>query len=303
MLTAEPALEEVFLLGEGPLWDAARERLLWVDILAGDVLVGALEHGRVRVVSREHVDDFVGCVAIAADGSLALAARDRIVILRPDGNRVDGPLLIPAGEARRLNDGAADPAGRLLVGTLSLAGPSSREQLVRVEHDGGITIVDDDLTLSNGLAWSADGRTLFSADSRRRTVFRRDYDPDGTTVGKRKVFVTLADALPDGIAMDAAGHLWVAAWSAGQLRRFSPEGRLTDVIDFPAPHVTNAAFAGEDLRTLVVTTGSAELDPTERAAFPDSGRLFTVRMDVPGLPLAVWQPVAANLHGSEGAAP
>lgn len=301
--TAAVAVDEVFLLGEGPLWDAAGDRLLWVDILVGDVLTGVLEAGAVRVAGREHVDDLVGCVTVAADGTLGVAARDRVVTLRPDGTRTEGPVLIPAGEARRLNDGAADPAGRMVVGTLSLAGPSSREQLVRIEHDGVVTVLDDDLTLSNGVAWSLDGRTLFSVDSKRRTVFRRDYDPDGTAVGERAVFVTLPDALPDGIALDQAGHLWVAAWSSGQLRRFAPDGHVTDVIDVPAPHVTNAAFAGTDLRTLVITTGSAELEPQERAAFPDSGRLFTVRVDVPGVPLPLWQPVAATSPSSEGTAP
>lgn len=301
MPTAVVALDEVFLLGEGPVWDAARGRLLWVDILAGDVLSGDLAGPVIRVEERWHVDDLVGCVAVAADGTLGVAARDRVVTIRADGTRVEGPALVPAGEARRLNDGAADPAGRLVVGTLSLAGPSARERLLRVEHDGAVTVLDDDLTLSNGVAWSADGRTMFSVDSRRRTVFRREYDPTGSSVGKRTVFVTLDDALPDGIAVDAAGHLWVAAWSAGELRRFSPEGVVTDVVRLPAPHVTNAAFAGEDLRTLVVTTGSAELEPDERAAHPESGRLFTVRTDVPGIPLPLWQPVAPGSLPWEGA--
>lgn len=297
-----PALDEVFLLGEGPVWDAPRARLLWVDILAGDVIEGRLDAlaGRVSVTRRLHVDDLVGSVAVAPDGSLAVAARDRIVVVTPDGRTADGPAIVPPGERRRLNDAAPDPAGRLVAGTLSLDGPSTTEELVRVEPDGRLTLIDDDLTLSNGIAWSADGRTMFSVDSRRRTVFARDYDPHGEAVGERRVFVTLADALPDGIALDEAGCLWVAAWGSGQLRRFLPDGTLEQVITLPAPHVTNAAFAGEDLRTLAITTGSAELAPDQRAAHPDSGRVFTVRVDVPGLPLPQWQPLSLPMQPPSG---
>lgn len=299
------ALDEVFLLGEGPVWDAVRDRLLWVDILAGTVLEGRLdaEEGRVYVTARRRIDDLVGSVAVAADGTLAVAARDRIVTVAPDGTVADGPVIVAAGEERRLNDGAPDPAGRLVVGTLSLDGPSTAEELVRVEPDGQLTRIDNDLTLSNGVAWSADGRTLFSVDSRRRTVFARDYDPHGQAVGERRVLLTLQDALPDGIAVDEAGCLWVAAWGSGQLRRFLPDGSVAQVVALPAPHVTNAAFAGDDLRTLVITTGSAELTDEERTAHPDSGRIFTLRVDVPGVPLSQWQPLSVAQQPSTGVNP
>jgi sugar lactone lactonase YvrE len=304
-LVPTAALDEVFLLGEGPVWDAPRRRLLWVDILAGTVIEGRLDmdQGRVDVTARRRVDDLVGSVAVAADGTLAVAARDRILTVAPDGSVADGPVIVPAGQARRLNDGAPDPAGRLVVGTLSLDGPSTVEELVRVEPDGHLTRIDTDLTLSNGVAWSADGRTLFSADSRRRTVFARDYDPHGQAVGERRVFLTLQDALPDGIAVDEAGCLWVAAWGSGQLRRFLPDGSVAQVVTLPAPHVTNAAFAGDDLRTLVITTGSAELTDDERTAHPDSGRIFTLRVDVPGLPLPQWQPLSVAQQPPTGVNP
>jgi sugar lactone lactonase YvrE len=282
------ATSETFRLAEGPRWDAARARLLWVDILGGAVLEGALDDGRITVTGRHEFEGMVGAVAVTDDGTLLVAAQEHLLVVRPDGTRTDGPRVVPAGERRRLNDGAPDPAGHFLVGTMSLEGESDREVLVRLETDGRLTPVDDDLGLSNGLAWSADGRRMFSADSGRGVVFVRDYDPVDGTVGERRVHLRFDEGVPDGIAMDAEDHLWVAVHGKGEVRRFAPDGALVDRLAVPAPHSTAVALAGEDRRTLVVTTAYGELPEEERRAHPESGRLFTARVDVPGLPVPPW---------------
>jgi sugar lactone lactonase YvrE len=285
---ATPATTERFRLGEGPVWDGPRERLLWVDIEGRAVLEGALDGGAITVTNRIQFDTMVGAVTVAADGTLLVAAQERLVVRRPDGSRVDGPRVVPAGEARRCNDGKTDPAGRFLVGTLSLGGPSEREVLVRLEADGRLTVLDDDLALSNGLAWSADGRRMFSVDTLRHTVAVRDYDPGSGAVGPRRVHLRLEGGFPDGIAMDADEHLWVAVWGGGEVRRYAPDRTLAGRVATGAPHTSSVAFAGEDLRTLVVTTATSELDDQQLRAHPDSGRLFTVPVDVPGLPVPPW---------------
>ena len=288
MATATPATSERFRLGEGPVRDGPRGRLLWVDIEGGEVLEGALDGGAITVTGRIVFDTMVGAVTVAADGTLLVAAQEHLVVQHPDGTREDGPRVVPAGEARRLNDGKTDPAGRFLVGTLSLGGPSEREVLVRLEPDGGLTVLDDDLALTNGLAWSADGRRMFSVDTLRRTVAVRDYDPGSGAVGPRRVHLRLEDGFPDGIAMDVAGHLWVAVWGGGEVRRYAPDGTLAGRVGTGAPHTSSVAFAGEDLRTLVITTATSELGEEQLRAHPDSGRLLTVPVDVPGLPVAPW---------------
>jgi sugar lactone lactonase YvrE len=289
-LLGEPAAAttEVFQLAEGPVWDARRRRLLWVDILGRAVLEGTLDGDRIIVTGRQRFDGMVGAVAVADDGTLLVAAQEQLVVVRPGGAREDGPRVIPSGESRRLNDGAVDPAGRFLVGTMSLDGPSSRETLVRLEADGSITGLDDDLTLSNGLAWSADGSWLYSVDTERRTVFRRAYDAATGEVGDRRVHLQLDDGYPDGIAMDAQDHLWVAVWGEGEVRRFAPDGSPVGRLVVPAPHTSSVAFAGDDLATLVITSAMDELSDAQLRAYPDSGRLFTARVDVPGLPVSVW---------------
>ncbi|MBO2448701.1 SMP-30/gluconolactonase/LRE family protein [Actinomadura barringtoniae] len=287
-LAPAPATAETFHLAEGPVWDAARRRLLWVDILRNMLLEGALDQGHIEVVRRHAFDSMIGAVAVGADGGLLVAAQEHLVLLGDDGSRQDGPRIIPAGEPRRLNDGGTDPAGHFLVGTLSLDGPSEREALVRLEPDGRITELDRDLTLSNGLAWSSDGYRMYSVDTARGAVFVRDYDVATGAVGERRVHLRVAGGLPDGIALDAADHLWVAIWGAGEIRRYAPDGAITDRLAIPAPHTSSVAFADDDLRTLIITTATAELSRQQRQDHPDSGRLFTIRVDVPGVPVSTW---------------
>ena len=161
--------------------------------------------------------------------------------------------------------------------------------LVRLDADGRLAVLDDDLTLSNGLAWSSDGRRMFSVDTLARTVSVRDYDVGSGAVGPRRVHLRLEDGFPDGIAMDAADHLWVAVWGGGEVRRYAPDGALAGRVATGAPHTSSVAFAGDDLRLLVITTATSELSREQLRAHPDSGRMFTARVDVPGLPVAPWQ--------------
>jgi sugar lactone lactonase YvrE len=288
MNAVAPATEESFALGEGPVWDAARGRLLWVDIVGGAVFAGTLDGGRLRIRQRWDFDCLVGAVTVAADGSLLVAAQERLILVRPDGIRVDGPRVVPAGEGRRLNDGKTDPAGRFLVGTMPLTGRSERETLVRLESDGRLTTLDTDLTLSNGLAWSTDGTRMFHADTWRRTVSVRDYTPSTGEVGPRREHLRLDHGWPDGIAMDVEDHLWVAVWGGGEVQRYDPAGALVARVAVPAPHTSSVAFAGERLDTLVITSATDDLRAEKLREFPDSGRIFTLRVDVPGAPVPPW---------------
>ena len=283
----QAATDEVFVLAEGPVWDSSRERLLWVDIEQGLVLDGVLDEGRVCETSRQEFDGTVGAVAVAADGTLLVARQEALTVV-PSRAGAPAARVLPAGERRRLNDGAVDPAGRFLIGSLHLDGGSDREELVRVEDNGSLTVLDQDLTLSNGLAWSGDGARFYSVDTLRHTVFVREYDPTSGDVGPRRVHLVVDGGYPDGIAMDVEDHLWIAIWGAGEVRRYAPSGDLVGRVPVPAPHTSSVAFAGPDLRTLVVSTATKELSEDQRRDFPDSGRLFTTRVDVPGLPVPLW---------------
>lgn len=276
------ASTESFTLGEGPLWDAPRERLLWVDIDAGRVHEGRLDGDRVVVTGSHHRDRTVGAVVCSAAGDL-LVAGAQTLLTTPETR------IVPAGARRRLNDGACDPAGAFLIGTLALGdGPTGGETLVRMERDGSLTVLDDDLHLSNGLCWSPDGTLLYSVDSVPRVVWVRSYDAATGATGPRREWLRITDGNPDGLCADADGHLWIAVWGAGEVRRYTPDARPAGVVTVPAPHTTSVAFVGAGLDRLLITTATTGLSPERLAAYPMSGRLFLADVGVTGLPVTPW---------------
>lgn len=281
--TAGRATAEAFELAEGPVWDARRGRLLWVDILGGAVLEGELHGDGIDVVGRHTFDGMVGAVVPAADGSLVVAGERELVVVRQDGRRERGPALVGPGVVSRTNDAAVGPDGRLLVGTMTLDDTVGAERLLQVTGDD-VRVIDDDLGLSNGIGWSPDGAVLYSVDTAARTVWARDYDAETGATGARSRHL-LVDGFPDGMCVDSSGALWIALWGAGEVRRFGVDGRPLDVVSTPlAPHTSSVAFAGPDLDLLVVTTAQQHLTPQQLREFPASGALFIARVDATGLP-------------------
>ena len=282
-MIATPATSRVFRLAEGPVWDERSQRLLWVDILAGQVLIGSLDgDDRITVIDELSFATLVGAVALSEGEDLVVAALDRLVRVAPDGTRHAGPPLFE-DPGRRFNDGKPDPAGRYLIGTMSLSGPSGSEQLFRV--DGAtVDVVDDDLTLSNGLAWTSDGSRMYSVDTLTKTVRVREYDTATGRTGPWSAFATLDAGHPDGVCIDAEDHLWVAVWGEGTVLRFAPDGAVVDRVDVSAPYASSVAFAGSDLDILVITTASDDHGALDISGHPDSGRLFTARPGIAGVP-------------------
>nr|MDT0665698.1 SMP-30/gluconolactonase/LRE family protein [Micromonospora sp. DSM 115978] len=208
---------------------------------AGEVLEGSLTEAGGVSVERRHSfpETTVGAVAFGKAGELLVAVRDELVVMDPDGSRRSVARTVPAGVASRNNDGATDPAGRFVVGTMVLdRNRHGQEVLVRLELDGSVTTIDDDLGLSNGIAWSADGSLMYSADTLAQVVWVRDYDAATGATGPRREHLRLASGHPDGICVDATDHLWVAVWGGGEVRRFAPDGTVVDRVKVPVPNPT-----------------------------------------------------------------
>ena len=287
--TARPANAETCVLGEGPVWDPERQRLMWVDIQRELVFIGALSaDGTVDIVERVKTPGLVCAVAVSRPGDMLIAGAERIAMQSADGVVSLGPRVIPHGSGRRLNDGKPDPAGQFVVGTLSLLGDSSSEALLRVENNGQVTVIDDDLMLSNGLAWTADGARMYNVDTVRRVVFSRSYDAVTGDVGSREEVVRAERGSPDGLCVDAEGFLWIAMWGIGEVHRYTPEGELVHVIEVAAPHTSSVAFVGPELETLIITTATQGLAQAQLAEFPRSGCLFTATPGVKGLRQSLW---------------
>ncbi|WP_044439936.1 SMP-30/gluconolactonase/LRE family protein [Agreia bicolorata] len=295
MIDARPAGTPNYVLSEGPIWHAATETLVWVDIEAGLVLRGELDEcGRVAVTRRTELGEYVGC-AIPLDGDRILVALTHsLAIVGADGLVERGSELLPAHQ--RLNDGSIDPQGRLVVGSLSLSGDANDNVLLRLETTGELTVLDDDLGLSNGLGWSPNGAVFYSTDTAIRTIFRRSYGAE--TIGAREPFIVFDEGVyPDGLTVDASGRLWVAIWGGHGVRVFDDRGdELAELgVRIPAPHSSSVAFAGPALDQLVITSASRDLDGAERMRWPDAGGLFGARPDARGIPSTPW--VKAPLPG------
>jgi sugar lactone lactonase YvrE len=295
---ARVASSQAYLLAEGPVWDEARARLLWVDILAGQVVEARLSDDAIEVV-RTHAltSESVSAVVPGRDGGLLVAAHDRFAVVTPDGEIAFGPRILPVGAKSRLNDGACDPSGRFLVGSMALDGRAGDERLYRLDR-GSVTVVADGLTLSNGLGWSPDGRTMYHVDSIPGVVWAQPYDPASGDFGSRQEVLRVVDGTPDGLCVDVEGNLWIAIWGKGQVRCFTPEGLLLATVLVPAPHTSSVAFVGPGRDVLLITTARAELGADDQAAFPDSGRLFLATVDAVGLPSATWDGVSGVVSPS-----
>ncbi|MEU4410264.1 SMP-30/gluconolactonase/LRE family protein [Streptosporangium sp. NPDC023963] len=317
---ARVASADSYLLGEGPVWDAGRERLLWVDIDAGHVFEGRLAGDSVRVDRRHEFGETVGAVVCDRDGRLLVAGRKGLLTVaggdepgRPSGAGDGGPStsegergeraylvdLIPEGKDSRLNDGACDPGGRFLVGSLALDDRHGQECLYRYETDGTVTTLDTDLALSNGLAWSPDLSTMYSVDSVPGTIWTRAYDAVTGAYGERRVLLEVSDGTPDGLCVDVDGNLWLALWGAGQVRGYSPRGEHLATVEVAAPNVTSVAFAGPRLDTLLITSARVGMTPADAARHPDAGRVFLADVGTRGLATPYWSGPAPTRRISE----
>lgn len=282
-LSAEPTSVRPARHGEGPVWDDGAGELLWVDIAAGEVRWGRLDPaGGVRDVAVRPVGEPVGAVTPTMSLGWLVAAGGGFRHLAPDGQV--SVLLDLAGEGggrTRMNDAACDRAGRFFAGTMGLDEQPGAGSLYRVDLDGAVSTVLTGLTVSNGIDWSPDDDVLYLADSGTRTVTAFDYDVDLGMLERPRVLLEFADdepGTPDGLTVDREGHLWIAVWGGGQVRRYSAAGVLEEVVDVRASQTSSCTFVGPTLDILVVSTSTEGLSARERAAQPDAGRLFTVRV-------------------------
>ncbi len=270
-------------LCEGPCWDVGSQTLVWVDILAGVVNVVEPATGS---RARHLLGAPVGAVARRVAGGWVAAVERGFLLLdadwRPEGEVVPAP-----GQAAgtRFNDGGCDPAGRFWAGTLSYDGTPEAAALYRLDPDGSVREVLGGVTNSNGIAWSPDGTQVYYVDTGLGCVDRLELDPiTGVVVARTTVLrVASSDGLPDGLTVDAEGHLWLALWGGGCVRRYSPEGELEAVLRLPAKLVTSVCFGGGALDELFITTAREGLSDSEIAAQPLAGSVFRWLPGVRGL--------------------
>ncbi|MFD7428719.1 SMP-30/gluconolactonase/LRE family protein [Streptomyces sp. NPDC059818] len=269
------AVREHAALGEGPTWDPATGRLIWVDILSARIHTYDPATGRRTVMATEQ---HVGAAKPRAGGGLVVNLRDGIGLYDADG--AFRWLVQDAEPGRRGNDAAVAPDGSLWAGTMRYDDGEAGGSLTRVAPDGTATRVLPLVACSNGTGWSPDGRLMYYVDTPTRRI--DVFDVDGEQVVNRRPFATVEEGagFPDGLTVDAAGAVWVALWDGAALRRYTADGALERTVELPVRRPTSCAFGGRELRDLYISTARAGLD----APHPLSGSLLVLPDAGQGVP-------------------
>ncbi|MFC9763967.1 SMP-30/gluconolactonase/LRE family protein [Rhodococcus jostii] len=274
-------------LGESPNWRPDQEDLVYVDIFAGNVHTFSPTTG---VTETQHFDGLVGAAVPAADGSLIVAVDRRL--LRVDRRGVVHTEWEVEADLpdNRFNDCKCDPAGRVWAGTMSRAKVVGSANLYLLDTHGTLTVSIPGVTLSNGVGWSPDARSMYYIDSTTRRLDVLDFDVRDSSVSNRRTLVRFEPdvGLPDGLTVDAEGGIWVALASGGAIRRYLPDATLDRTVELPVSHPTSLAFGGPDLRTLFVTTASFALSGEELEAEPLAGTVLALDVGVGGLPAGLY---------------
>ncbi len=269
-------------LGEGPLWDAGRQCLWFVDIMRGHVHRFDPAAGTARTYE---IGQPVSALAVARQGDLVCAVRDGFVRLDPESGRLSPFAEVEKDQPRnRMNDGYVDARGRFWAGTMSMDGVRHAGALYCLAPDGAVTTHLSGITTSNGIDWTADNARMYYIDTGEPRIDLFDFDLERGAISNRRPFVTIdsADGKPDGLIVDGDDHVWVALWRGGQVRRYAPSGELVLTVTLPTPLTTKPAFGGPALSDLYVTSAFIQLNADERARSPEAGALFQIEPGVRG---------------------
>jgi sugar lactone lactonase YvrE len=275
--------------GEGAVWHEGEQALYWVDI--GRFLVHRYDPASKATWSWLFDRPPTTLALTDRPDTLAVALGGSIVLWQPrTDTRADFAFPEDHWPKARLNDGRADPAGNLWVGSMhNNVGDDGSDRpiddraagrLFRIAPDGKVTVVKTGIGISNTFAWSPDATRFYFADTLRNDIHVFDYDAATGTVSNEQPFCAGHErGAPDGSAVDSEGYIWNARYGGRCILRIAPDGKVAGLIEMPCDNITTCTFGGPDLKTLYVTTARGGSSPGSRLA----GSLYAVAMDVPGL--------------------
>lgn len=299
-LVAECAVAAGNTLGEGIVWCVRRQCLYWTDIQAATLWCHYPTAGVTRTWALpERLATFALC---EDDDWLLLGLASRLAFLHLPSGRVDPIRTVEDGLPTRLNDGACDREGRFVFGTLHEPEDGDAQQPVasfyRLDADLSLhRLALEKVAISNAIAFSPDGRTMYFCDSPTRIIQRCAYDRSGE-VGPAEPWIDLRDiaGVPDGATVDADGGLWNAQWGMGRVVRYRPDGSEDVIVTIPAMQPTRPALGGADLDKLYVTSAHEGMTPGERLTSPRAGHVFVTRVAQKGLPETPFAGVPSSIE-------
>ncbi|MFM8554749.1 MAG: SMP-30/gluconolactonase/LRE family protein [Betaproteobacteria bacterium] len=280
--------DQVTSIGEGPLWVAAEQALYWVDVGLEPKTLHRYAPATGSTTTWKMPQRASG-LRERADGSLLIHFQRGLAVTDPTPDKLRMlPLWGIDFSIQRMNDSAVDPAGRLWIGSYERTLKRPLGELYRIDGSLIAATIDRGFEVSNGIAFSPDGRTLYHTDTHPDgRIYAWDFNPATGEAANRRVLIDFAGRRghPDGCTIDAEGMLWVAEVGASQLIRIDPTGRVEREVPLPVSRPTSVAFGGPDLRTLYVTSMTFMLDEVALAREPYAGRLLAFEPGVQGLAL------------------
>jgi L-arabinonolactonase len=263
-------------LGESPLWHVSEQALYWINHPDAQFFKFIPATGDYEIFQLE---DKPGCMAFQETGELIMATTKGLGIWK--GGQLHYLKNAAYNPPARFNDGAVDWQGRFWAGTAS---DTFTNHLYRLDHDGGVQIMESGVSISNGIGWSPDSKTMYYSDSGGAgIVYAYDFDPATGAIDNRRTFLppTGTSAVADGLTVDSEGCIWTAYWDGWKIARYDPGGQLMAEIKMPVQRPTSCMFGGPALDELYITSASIDIDKNEQ---PLSGDLFKIKTDVKGLP-------------------
>lgn len=271
--------------GEGPIWEANRQRLLFVD--SDRTFLYAYDPATETV---ETLSDDIQISGIALAGSGYVLLGDGAWLMHEDGSK---ELLFSEYEGEKLffNDNCVGPDGRIYAGTYYWTenGMSKTGKLFRIEKGKDPVVLDEGIELSNGIGFSPDEKTMYYSDSAKKKVFQYDFDKATGNICNKRVFIETEIGIPDGLTVDAQGCVWVAHWYEGCIGVYAPDGKLERKLEFPVKQVASCNFGGPDYTTLYITSAAgAFISEMMPKGFENEtelgGQIFTTDTGVKGKP-------------------
>ena len=272
------------LLGEGPVWVESENAIYWLDIMKYKVHRLSLDSGAKKTWQ---FDFEITSIAEREQGGFVCTTQHDFAFVDFDSGKVEPIHSVETDMPdNRFNDGKIDSQGRYYAGTMDKEEKDSTGSLYRLDADLSMTKLDDEYIITNGPAFSLDGKIMYHNDTIKRCIYAYDVDENGAVSNKRE-FVKFGDeseGYPDGLTVDSEGCIWQASFAGYRVTRYSPAGEVMQVVEMPVKNITSCTFGGKDLDTMYLTTAQLFLEEEDIAERPLSGSLFSFKPGVKGLP-------------------
>ena len=271
-------------LGEGAIWNYKTHELYWIDIEGRQLNIYNPKSKINKVLNTE-----------SRIGTVVPFTEDEALIALENGvHKID----IQTGKSNlftdmksellgsRLNDGKCDPSGRFWVGSMHLKQETAKANLYTITSENILQKKIDSVTISNGIVWTSDKKTMYYIDTPTSTIKEFDYNNETGEIsnGKIAVKIPIKFGFPDGMTIDEENMLWVGMWNGNAVIRFNPKtGKVISKIEVPAHNITSCAFGGENLETLYITSARIDMTEEELIKYPLAGSLFSINPGVKGV--------------------